>query len=67
MECTKLKKLNLSSFNTHNVSKMSRMFSKCKNLQEVNLSSFYTQNVTDIREIFTYSIHFQMSSSILLL
>jgi len=47
-----LESLNLSSFNTQNVTNMSYMFYNCKNLQKINLSSFNTQNVTDMNNMF---------------
>ena len=50
--CKNLKELNLSSFNTQNVTNMSFMFAGCNNLKELNLSSFNTQNVTNIKSIF---------------
>ena len=47
-----LSKLDLSSFNTNNVTNMSNMFYKCKNLSELNLSSFNTNNVTNMNWMF---------------
>ena len=41
-KCENLYKLDLSSFNTNNVTDMSYMFSYCENLSELNLSSFNT-------------------------
>jgi len=46
--CEKLKEINLSSFNTKNVTNMSFMFGLCKNLVNLNLSSFNTENVTNM-------------------
>ena len=43
--CRKLSNLNLSLFNTKNVTNMSSMFYECKNLTSLNISSFDTQNV----------------------
>ena len=48
----KLSKLNLSSFNTNNVTNMSRMFEFCRNLNKLNLSSFNTNNVIILPECF---------------
>ena len=45
-ECYSLKELNLSNFNTNNVTDMGYMFSKCSSLKELNLSNFKTNNVT---------------------
>ena len=44
-DCTKLKSLDLSMFNTSNATNMRSMFNKCENLEELNLSSFNTENV----------------------
>ena len=46
--CEKLKEVNLSSFNTENVTNMSFMFGLCRNLVNLNLSSFNTENVTNM-------------------
>ncbi len=51
-ECSKLTNINLSSFNTQNVTNMSDMFYYCSNLTNINLSSFNTQNVTDMSDMF---------------
>ena len=50
--CHKLKGLNLSNFDTKNVTNMMEMFYGCKDLKKLNLSSFDTKNVTNIRGIF---------------
>ena len=50
--CNSLTNLNLSNFNTQNVTNMSGMFSNCKSLTNLNLSNFNTQNVTDMRDMF---------------
>ena len=50
---TKLEELDLSSFNTSNVTNMSFMFSKCSSLKELNLSSFDTSNVTKMSGMFS--------------
>ena len=47
-----MKELNLSNFNTNNVTNMSQMFSWCSSLKEINLSSFNIDNVTDINFMF---------------
>ena len=52
-DCSSLKELNLSSFNTNNVTNMSEMFRNCSSLNELNLSSFNTNNVTDMSNIFS--------------
>ncbi len=43
--CTKLKSLDLSMFNTSNATNMRSMFNSCENLEELNLTSFNTVNV----------------------
>ena len=43
-KCNNLNYLNLSSFNTQNVTDMSRMFFKCNNINNLNLSSFDSKN-----------------------
>ena len=50
--CEKLKEINLSSFDTKNVTNMSFMFGLCKNLSNLNLSSFNTKNVTNMSCMF---------------
>ena len=47
-ECKNLNNLDLSSFNTKNVTDMSHMFYYCNNLNNLDLSSFDTKNVTDM-------------------
>ena len=44
-ECSRLKELNLSSFNTNQVTDMSYMFRGCSGLNELNLSSFNNNQV----------------------
>ena len=47
--CKNIEYLNLSSFNTQNVTNMEKMFFNYNNLKELNLpSSFNTQNVTNM-------------------
>ena len=50
--CSSLKELNLSNFNTNNVTHMFGMFFGCSSLKELNLSNFNTNNVTDMRNMF---------------
>ena len=50
--CSGLKELNLSSFNTSEVTDMNRMFSGCSGLTELNLSSFNTSEVTNMDAMF---------------
>ena len=52
-ECWNLTNLNLSSFDTKNVTDMSGMFYECSNLTNLNLSSFDTKNVTYMSLMFS--------------
>ena len=50
--CKSLTNLNLSNFNTQNVTNMSSMFAGCNSLTNLNLSNFNTQNVTNMSYMF---------------
>ena len=50
--CSSLKSLVLSSFNTYNVTDMSKIFFEYSSLKELNLSNFNTHNVKDIANVF---------------
>ena len=50
--CLKLTNINVSSFDTKNVTKMKSMFSRCDSLININLSNFDTTNVEDISQMF---------------
>ena len=50
--CYRLTSLDLSHFNTQNVTKMSGMFSGCSGLTSLDLSHFNTQNVTSMSGMF---------------
>ena len=50
--CFDLNNLNISSFNTKNVTDMSYMFYDCKNLINLDLSSFNTKNIENVNGIF---------------
>ena len=52
-ECSSLKELNLSNFNSNNVTIMSSMFEGCSSLKELNLSKFNTNNVTNMNCMFS--------------
>ena len=45
IDCKSLKNLNLSNFNTQNVTDMSCMLSDCKSLKNLNLSNSNTQTL----------------------
>ena len=49
---TAITSLNLSNFNTSNVTDMRYMFNNCKNLVELDLSNFDTSNVIDMQGMF---------------
>ena len=53
-ECTKLLKVDFSSFNAENVVGMRFMFFNCFSLKKLDLSSFITQKVTDMSYTFEY-------------
>ena len=52
--CESLTNINLSNFNTQNVTNMSYMFADCKSLKNINLSNFNTQNVTNMSRMFSH-------------
>ena len=51
-ECSNITNIDLSSFNTQNVTNMYCMFHNCSNLTNIDLSSFNTQNVTNMYRMF---------------
>ena len=50
--CSELEYIDLSNFNTENVTNMERMFYECSSLTNINLSNFNTKRVQFIDEIF---------------
>ena len=50
--CTSITNINLSNFNTNNVTNMSDMFFECSPLTNINLSNFNTNNAIDMSWIF---------------
>ena len=52
-ECSSLRKLDLSNFDTSQVTNMSYMFFDCNNLIELYLNSFDTSQVTDMGGMFS--------------
>ena len=50
--CSNLKYLDLSNFETSNVTKMEYMFESCRNLLELNLKNFDTQKVDNMDYMF---------------
>ena len=51
--CSNLNSLDLSTFNTSNVTNMRCMFDGCKSLKNLDLSTFSTNNVADMSEMFS--------------
>ena len=51
--CSSLTTINISNFNTNNVTDMSHMFNGCSSLKELNLSNFNTNNVTNMGYMFS--------------
>ena len=51
-ECSLLKVLNITNFNTDNVINMSSMFNECSLLKEINITNFNTNNVINMRYMF---------------
>ena len=52
MNCSSLTKINLSKFDSQNVTNMRGMFGGCSSLTNINLSNFNTQNVTNMMSMF---------------
>ena len=52
--CEKIETIDLSSFNSQNVTDMSSMFYCCKYLKHINLTNFNTKNVKDISHMFNW-------------
>ena len=52
-DCNSLISLDLSNFNTQNVTNMCWMFRDCNSLISLDLSNFNTQNVTDMYAMFS--------------
>ena len=50
--CSRLSSLDVSGFNTSNVTNMGYMFSECSRLCSLDLSGFNTSNVTNMRAMF---------------
>ena len=51
--CENLEGVDLSNFNTSNVTDMGQMFSQCQSLTSLDLSNFNTSNVTDMGQMFS--------------
>jgi surface protein len=55
--CSNLTSLNVSNFNTQNVTDMCFMFKGCSNLTSLDVSNFNTQNVTNMEAMFASCIN----------
>ena len=52
-ECNNITSIDLSQYNTHNVTHMNSLFNNCKSLTHLNLSNFDTQNVINMNNMFS--------------
>ena len=50
--CSSLTNINLSNFNTNNITVMRYMFAKCLSLTNIDLSKFNTNKVIDMKGMF---------------
>ena len=50
--CKSLDEIDLSHFNTENVTNMNGMFEKCESLKKVDITNFNFQNVDDMDNMF---------------
>jgi len=55
-DCESLTNINLSNFNSKEVTSMRGMFYNCKSLKNIDFSNLNTQNVTDISYMFSFCI-----------
>lgn len=55
--CSNLQMLDLSAFNTSNVTTMEHMFSYCSNLTNLNINTFNTSNVTNMNDMFRQCVN----------
>ena len=53
--CSKLKGIDLSSFNTSSVKYMMKLFDRCESLERIDISSFNTSKVEDMKWMFGYN------------
>ena len=52
-ECNNIASIDLSQYNTHNVTHMNGLFNNCKSLTHLNLSNFDTHNVINMNNMFS--------------
>ena len=57
-ECKSLTDINLSSFDSSNVTDMRNKFYECHNLTNINLANLNTSNVTDMNYLFYIYVNF---------
>lgn len=53
-ECSSLKEIYLSSFNTKQLTNINSMFEGCTSLQKIDLSNFTTDKVTEMKGLFSF-------------
>ena len=51
--CNSLENIDLSNFNTENITSMNSMFYGCNSIKDLNLSYFITRNSTKLDDLFT--------------
>ena len=51
-KCSSFKELDLSNFNTNNVTNMKSMFSECRSLKDLNIFNFITNNFKQMEYMF---------------
>ena len=51
-ECSSLEEINLSNFNTENVSNMTTMFYRCYSLKNIFISNFNTDKAIELNSMF---------------
>ena len=64
-ECSSLTKIDLSNFNTKNVTNMYSMFSGCSSLTKIDLSNFNTKKVTNMHDMFCGCLSLRKESVII--
>ena len=55
--CRALEKLNVSNFNTKNVTDMHMMFTSCRHLTKLDISSFKLDNVNNMNQFLFFLIN----------
>ena len=65
--CQILKEINLSNFNSENITDMSYMFNRCKNVTKINLSNFNTKNINKMIGMFQECENLKKMTSLILI